>query len=112
MADTINDVGNRDEMHILHEVERAFGIKLTDEEAGRVVTVGRRYDHLERKIERSIVSRFCLSPSALYRLRRAFASGWESMQRWRRGRSRKVGNSPHGRPTSPSRLRETRLRRG
>jgi hypothetical protein len=71
MADTIGLVGDGDDVDIVYDVERAFGVKLTDEEARRTRTVGQLHDHIERKIVSSAVSRACLSQAAFYRLRRA-----------------------------------------
>jgi hypothetical protein len=40
MKDTLNFVGDGDDVDVIHAVERTFGIKLTDAEAVQTRTVG------------------------------------------------------------------------
>lgn len=73
MKDTLNLVGDGDDVDVIHGVERTFGIKLTDVEADRTRTVGQLHDLIELKYSSAgSRTRTCLSQMAFYRLRRAF----------------------------------------
>ncbi|MBH5367540.1 acyl carrier protein [Bradyrhizobium glycinis] len=70
MKDTLNLVGDGDDVDVIHEVERTFGIKLTDAEAEQARTVGQLYDLIELKNRNAgSTTRACLSQAAFYRLR-------------------------------------------
>src|SRR5690348_12074284 len=72
MKDTLDLVGDGDELDVVVDVERTFGIKLTGEEAERTRTVGQLYDLIEVKYPNSGSGTLaCLSRTAFYRLRRA-----------------------------------------
>ncbi|TYL91434.1 acyl carrier protein [Bradyrhizobium rifense] len=49
MKDTLNFVGDGDDVDVIYNVERTFGIKLTDAEAEQTRTVGQLYDLIELK---------------------------------------------------------------
>ncbi|SRR6266702_2990679 len=72
MKDTLNLVGDGDDVDVIRDVERTFGIKLTDAEAEQTRNVGQLYDLIELKHpnagSRTLT---CLSQMAFYRLRRA-----------------------------------------
>lgn len=53
MKDTLNLVGDGDDVDVIHGVERTFGIKLTDVEADRTRTVGQLHDLIELKYSRT-----------------------------------------------------------
>ncbi|MET4066123.1 hypothetical protein ABID58_000906 [Bradyrhizobium sp. S3.2.6] len=72
MKDTLNFVGDGDDVDVIHDVERTFGIKLTDAEAEQTRTVGQLYDLIEVKHPNAgSRTQVCLSQMAFYRLRRA-----------------------------------------
>jgi len=72
MKDTLNFVGDGDDVDVIHAVERTFGIKLTDAEAVQTRTVGQLYDLIELKYPNAgSRTQACLSQMAFYRLRRA-----------------------------------------
>ncbi|HET7681725.1 MAG TPA: acyl carrier protein [Xanthobacteraceae bacterium] len=66
-------VGDGDDLDVIYDVERAFGIKLTDAEAERVRNVGELHDLMELKLL-SADTRACLSQAAFYRLRKGLRS--------------------------------------
>lgn len=74
MKDTLDLVGDGDDVDVIQDVERAFGIKLTDAEAERLLTVGQLHDLIEFKRPgaggRTLA---CLSQVAFYRLRQGLA---------------------------------------
>ena len=70
MKDTLNLVGDGDDVDIVCDVERTFGITLTDAEAAQTRTVGQLYDLIELK-RPGARTQACLSQMAFYRLRRA-----------------------------------------
>jgi hypothetical protein len=70
MQDTLNLVGDGDDLDVIFDVERAFGIKLSNGEAEKPVTVGQLYDLIESKYVPT-QRRACLSQAAFYRLRNA-----------------------------------------
>jgi hypothetical protein len=72
MKDTLNFVGDGDDVDVIYDVERTFGIKLTDAEAVQTRTVGQLYDLIElRRPNAGGRTQACLSQIAFYRLRRA-----------------------------------------
>ncbi|WP_431202001.1 acyl carrier protein [Bradyrhizobium betae] len=72
MKDTLNFVGDGDDVDVIFDVERTFGIKLTDAEAEQTRTVGQLYDLIELKRSNAESrTEACLSQMAFYRLRRA-----------------------------------------
>jgi hypothetical protein len=75
MKDTLDLCGADDGVELVHDVERTFGIALSDDEAERTITVGQLYDLIETK-QPNAGSRTstCLSQTAFYRLRRAVKS--------------------------------------
>lgn len=78
MRDTLALVGDGDDVDVVYDVERTFGIKLTDAEAERVRHVGELHDLIELKLP-AAETRACLSQAAFYRLRNAFRSmGWQA----------------------------------
>jgi hypothetical protein len=70
MSNSIDLVGDGDELDILRDVERVFGIAISDSEAERTLTVGQLYDLIEQKCG-SRAAEACMSQIAFYRLRRA-----------------------------------------
>jgi len=70
MTNSLNLAGDGDEDHIVADVERAFGISISDHEAHETLTVGQLYDLIESKTGGK--TDVCLSQLAFYRLRRAF----------------------------------------
>jgi hypothetical protein len=50
MKDTLDLWGDGDDVDVVCDVERAFGIKLTGDEAERTRTVGELYDLIEMNI--------------------------------------------------------------
>ncbi|WP_234681546.1 acyl carrier protein [Bradyrhizobium monzae] len=72
MKDTLNFVGDGDDVDVIHDVERTFGIKLTAAEAEQTRTVGQLHDLIELKRPNAgSGTQTCLSQLAFYRLRRA-----------------------------------------
>jgi hypothetical protein len=72
MKDTLDLWGGGDDVDVVCDVERAFGIKLTGDEAERTRTVGELYDLIEMKYPNAgRGTPACLSQIAFYRLRRA-----------------------------------------
>lgn len=72
MKDTLDLVGDGDDLDVIYDVERTFGIKLTDVERERTRTVGQLYDLIELKHPNAESRTLtCLSQMAFYRLRRA-----------------------------------------
>ncbi|MCP3381416.1 acyl carrier protein [Bradyrhizobium sp. CCGUVB4N] len=72
MKNTLNFVGDGDDVDVIFDVERTFGIKLTDAEAEQTRTVGQLYDLIELKRPNAGTrTQACLSQMAFYRLRRA-----------------------------------------
>jgi hypothetical protein len=70
MKDTLNLVGDGDDVDVINDVERTFGIKLTDAEAEQTRTVGQLYDLIELKHPNAgSTTQACLSQAAFYRLR-------------------------------------------
>jgi hypothetical protein len=72
MQNTLDFVGDGDQVDAVWEVEETFGIKLSDEELEPIQTVGQLHDLIELKRpnagSRTLA---CLSQVAFYRLRRA-----------------------------------------
>jgi hypothetical protein len=69
-TNTLNLVGDGDELDILDEVETAFGISIAETEAAAVRTVGDLFDLVVRDTGAQ-QTRACLTQAAFYRLRRA-----------------------------------------
>ena len=69
MAESIN-LGDLEDVEILQEVERVFGISITDREAEQTFTVGQLCDLLDAKYGGG-ATEVCLSQIAFHRLRRA-----------------------------------------
>lgn len=64
--------GDGDDLAILEDVQRVFGIGILDSEAARVCTVGQLYDLIVQKLPRnSFGPDYCLSAHVFYRLRAA-----------------------------------------
>ncbi len=70
MQNTLNLVGDGDDIDVLSDVERLFGIAVTDAEAANLLTVGNLFDLIMRK-KGAHRTRACLTQVAFYRLRRA-----------------------------------------
>ncbi|MBR0685464.1 hypothetical protein JQ594_06025 [Bradyrhizobium manausense] len=70
MKDTLNFVGDGDDVDVIYDVERTFGIKLTDAEAEQTWTVGQLYDLIEVNHPNAGRTQACLGQMAFYRLRR------------------------------------------
>ncbi len=70
MTNSLNLAGDGDDVELLAEVERTFGIAISDREAQATLTVGQLCDLIEAKCGRGATQR-CLSQVAFYRLRRA-----------------------------------------
>jgi hypothetical protein len=71
MKDTLDLVGDGDDLDVIQDVERTFGIKLTDAEAERLLTVGHLHDLIElKRPSAGGGTPACLSQVAFYRLRR------------------------------------------
>jgi hypothetical protein len=65
-------VGDGDDLDVVWDVERTFGIKVSDAEAERTITVGELYDLIEMKHPNTgSRTSACLSQMAFYRLRQA-----------------------------------------
>lgn len=74
MKNTLNLVGDGDDVDVAQDVEDIFAIKLTDAECERIITVGQLHDLIEEKNVDAIQTEACLSQAAFYRLRRALKS--------------------------------------
>ena len=65
-------IGDGDDVDILYDVEAAFGVKISDDEAPRLFTLGDLHDLLVSKLNASDARRsVCLTAVSFYRLRRA-----------------------------------------
>jgi hypothetical protein len=73
MADSLNLVGDGDDIDVIRDVERAFGIQIADHEAEAIRTVGQLYDLIQARCPGADRTQACLSQVAFYRLRRALA---------------------------------------
>jgi len=72
MQDTLNLwSGDLADVEIICEVERRFGIEVTDAEAKQLYTAGHFHDLIEAKYAGAHSTQACLSQAAFYRLRRA-----------------------------------------
>jgi|SRR5215475_2629623 len=72
MKDTLDLWGDGDDLDVVCDVERTFGIKLTGDEVERTRTVGELYDLIEIKHPNAgSGTPACLSQIAFYRLCRA-----------------------------------------
>lgn len=66
----LNLVGDGDDVHVVVDVEQAFGVKITDAEAERCETMGQLFDVVWRKIASAREAGLrCPSAVAFYRLR-------------------------------------------
>lgn len=69
---SLNLVGDGDEVDLVRDIERSFSITIEDHEAGPVMTVGELYDLVQRKRPGSTSpTTACFSQLAFHRLRRA-----------------------------------------
>lgn len=69
---TLNLVGDGDDLDVLYASERAFDVRFSDEEAERTRTVGQFYDLILGKYRVAHPrTEACLTQAAFYRLRRA-----------------------------------------
>lgn len=73
MKDSLNLVGDGDDLDVIRDVESVFGIRITDREAEATLTVGQLYDLIQAKCPGADRTQACLSQIAFYRLRRALA---------------------------------------
>jgi hypothetical protein len=72
MLDTLNLwSGDLVDAEIIRDVERRFGIKVTNADAEQLCTAGQLYDLIELKYAEAGRTKACLSQAAFYRLRRA-----------------------------------------
>src|SRR5262249_10894109 len=75
MKDTLNFVGDGDDVDIVRDVECTFRIKLTNAEAERTITVGQLYDLIEMKYpDAGSRTPACLSQIAFYRVCQALSA--------------------------------------
>lgn len=72
MKGSLDLVGDGDDLDVVRDVERAFGIRITDEEAEATLTVGQLFDLIQAKCG-SARAQVCLSQIAFYRLRRVLS---------------------------------------
>ncbi|HKY88163.1 MAG TPA: hypothetical protein VJL90_15505 [Pseudorhodoplanes sp.] len=72
MKGSLDLVGGGDDLDVVRDVERAFGIRITDEEAEATLTVGQLFDLIQAKCG-SARAQVCLSQIAFYRLRRVLS---------------------------------------
>jgi hypothetical protein len=72
MRNSLNLGGDGDDLDVVRDVERTFGISI-GREAESIHTVGALYDLVQAKCG-TVATRACLSQIAFYRLRRALAS--------------------------------------
>ena len=73
-GNTLNLVGDGDEIDLLEEVEAAFSVKIEAKEAEELLTVGDLQDVLLRKLDANEARRSaCLTAVAFYRLRTAIS---------------------------------------
>jgi acyl carrier protein len=64
-----------DALELVIEAEECFGIKITDEEASEIITVGDLYECVMSRLP-AVESRRCLSAATFYRLRRGLIAGF------------------------------------
>ncbi len=73
-GNTLDLVGDGDEIDLLEEIESAFGVEIEAEQAEGLLTVGDLQDLLVRKLgARDGRRRACLTAAAFYRLRKAIS---------------------------------------
>ena len=70
MRNTLDLVGDGDDLDVIYDVERTFGIKMTDAQAESIRSVGDLHDLIEMKLS-EVKTRACLSQVAFYRLRKS-----------------------------------------
>jgi hypothetical protein len=73
MQNSLNLVGD-DDLDVVRDIERAFGISIQNHEAESTLTVGQLHDLVETKCGTAEHTRACFSQIAFYRLRQALAS--------------------------------------
>jgi hypothetical protein len=71
MPNSLNLVGDGDELDVIYDVERTFGFKFTKEEAENLRNVGDLYDLIESKATSADGTKGCLSQAAFYQIREA-----------------------------------------
>jgi acyl carrier protein len=72
-ADLLEDLrltGDLDDVEMLQEVEKVFDIKISDEEAAELHSVGDLFELLKSKLGTDVIAGKCRSAMAFYRLRR------------------------------------------
>ena len=74
MANTLGLDDDLDPVEVVQVVESAFNVKIANNEAEAVFTVGEMFDLLREKIAGNAMDRKCASAMAFYRLRRALAA--------------------------------------
>jgi hypothetical protein len=78
MRSSLNLAGDGDDLDVVADVERTFGIKLSNQEAEKTFTVGQLRDLIESK-QPDRKTQACLSQAAFYRLRNALKEmGWQT----------------------------------
>src|SRR5664280_1791729 len=73
MQDSLNLTDSMDGIELVRDVERTFGISITNGEAETTLTVGQLYDLIEKKCGAG-KTQACFSQIAFYQLRRALGS--------------------------------------
>lgn len=73
MGNSLNLAGDGDDLDVIADVERTFGIVITDAEAETPRTVGQLHDLIQAKCDAG-GTEACFTQVAFYALRRAFAS--------------------------------------
>jgi hypothetical protein len=71
MANSLGLDDDLDPVEVVIGIEKVFGVKITDNEACALLTVGQMYDLLLKKVWPAGAGRKCASAMAFYRLRRA-----------------------------------------
>jgi hypothetical protein len=74
MANTLGLDDDFDPVEVVQIVESAFNLKIANEEAEAIATVGEMYDLLQEKIAGNATDGKCANAMAFYRLRRALAA--------------------------------------
>src|SRR5215469_17808191 len=71
MANSLGLDDDLDGVELVRDIERAFQIKITDEEATNIFVVGELHELLVQKLSTDEGGRKCASAMAFYRLRNA-----------------------------------------
>jgi hypothetical protein len=71
MLKTLGLGGDGDDVELVAELEKAFDLKLSNDEAAGFFKVGELFDLLKRKMDAGEANRKCASAMAFYRIRRA-----------------------------------------